>query len=67
MNRLALIKLLVAAAGIMTWGYGARLDNERVRLAGMIVIAVAVALRLLPARVRARIEGRRAEPSRDNP
>src|SRR5487761_2296043 len=56
MNRLALIKLLVAAAGIMTWGYGARLDNERVRLAGMIVIAVAVALRLLPARVRARIE-----------
>ncbi len=65
MTRLALIKLVVAAVGLMIWGYGARIDDERTRLAGMIVIGVAVLLRWLPARVRARIEGDRPEASRD--
>lgn len=65
MTRLALIKLTVAAGGLMIWGYGARIDDERMRLAGMIVIGVAVLLRWLPAGVRARIEGDRPEASRD--
>jgi hypothetical protein len=58
MTRLVLIKLGLAATGILVWGYGTRIDNERMRLAGMIVLAVAVALRLLPRSWRDRIDGR---------
>lgn len=61
MNRLALIKLAVAAMGIVVWGYGARVDDAHIRLAGMITLGVAVALRFLPRSVRNRIEGRRPD------
>jgi hypothetical protein len=57
-TRLAGIKLALVAAGIGVWGYGARIDAPRVRVAGMIVLAVAVALRFLPRSVRERIDGR---------
>lgn len=57
MKRLALIKLVIAVAGILVWGYGARVDSDRIRLAGMIVIAAAVALRFLPASARERLSG----------
>ncbi|MDE3127185.1 MAG: hypothetical protein KGL38_04215 [Gemmatimonadota bacterium] len=63
MPRLALIKLVVAAVGVAVWGYGARADLAAVRLAGMILIAVALLLRLLPASLRARIEGRPTTPA----
>ena len=66
MNRFALLKLVIAAVGIAIWGYGARADIAPVRLAGMIVIAVAVLLRLLPGSLRARIEGRGDQPARDD-
>jgi hypothetical protein len=65
MHRLALLKLAVAALGLAVWGYGARADIGSVRLAGMVIIGVAVLLRLLPASVRARIEGRQHEPNRN--
>ena len=61
MTRLALIKLALGALGVVVWGYGTRIDDERVRLAGMIILAVAVALRLLPRAWRDRIDGRRDE------
>jgi hypothetical protein len=57
MNRLALIKLSIAAIGIVVWGYGTRIDDEHIRLAGMIVLVVAVAMRLLPRGLRRRIDG----------
>lgn len=62
MKRLALIKFVIAAAGILVWGYGARVDSEHIRLAGMIVIAVAVALRFLPASARERLGGAAPPP-----
>lgn len=66
MHRLAVIKLVVAAVGIVVWGYGARADISSVRLAGMIVIGVAVLLRLLPASLKDRIEGRPRAPTQNN-
>jgi len=59
LTRLALIKVALAAVGIVVWGYGTRIDSAHLRLAGMIVLVVAVALRLLPRSLRDRIEGRR--------
>ncbi len=64
MYRLTMIKLVVAAIGVAVWGYGARADVAPVRLAGMIVIGVALLLRLLPASLRDRIDGRPHEPTR---
>lgn len=58
MNRLAVIKLSIAAVGIVVFGYGVRVDDQHLRLAGMIVIAAAVALRLLPRSIQDRIDGR---------
>ncbi|HEU4988339.1 MAG: hypothetical protein KGL93_02235 [Gemmatimonadota bacterium] len=63
MNRLALVKLGLGAIGVVVWGYGARTDDPRVRLAGMIVLGIAVALRLLPRAVRDRLEGRHRAPA----
>ncbi|HEY5087241.1 MAG TPA: hypothetical protein VII66_07805 [Gemmatimonadaceae bacterium] len=57
MSRITSIKLAIGTAGFVTWAYGARVDNARVRLAGMIVIAAALVLRFLPASVRRRIDG----------
>lgn len=67
MTRMALLKLAVAAAGFVLWAYGARIDSQDVRLAGMIVMAVAVALRLLPASLRDRIDGRAMHGDRSRP
>lgn len=54
MKRLALVKLVLAAIGIVVWGYGARADDAAFRLAGMIILAIAVLLRFLPASRRER-------------
>ena len=67
MTRLALIKVALAAVGIVVWGYGARIDNAHLRLAGMGVLVVAVALRLLPRSVRDRIDGRRDDAGSRGP
>ena len=67
MTRVALLKLAVAAVGFVVWAYGARIDSSPLRLAGMIVIAVAVALRLLPATLRDRIDGRAMDGDRSRP
>ncbi len=66
MHRLTLIKLVLAAIGIVIWGYGARADIANVRLAGMIVLGVALLLRLLPASLKDRIDGR-PEETTDEP
>jgi hypothetical protein len=58
-NRLSLVKLALAAIGVAVWGYGYRADVGRFRIAGMIILGVAVALRFLPGFVRDRIDGHR--------
>ncbi len=67
MTRLALIKLALAAVGIAVWGYGIRIDDQHVRLAGMIVLVLAVALRLLPRSWRDRIDDRGDDPGSRGP
>jgi hypothetical protein len=66
-TRLAVVKLVVAAGGVLVWGYGARIDDERIRLGGMIVIAVAVVLRWLPTTIKDRIDGVHADAPPDQP
>jgi hypothetical protein len=56
MTRLTALRLAIAACGIALFGWGARADEGRVRLAGIVVIALALALRLLPASVKQRID-----------
>lgn len=63
MSRLALIKLVLAGVGIVIWGYGTRIGSAHLRLAGMGMLVVAVAFRLLPRSLRDRIDGRRDDPS----
>ena len=58
MTRLALIKVALAAVGIIVWGYGTRVDDAQLRMVGMSLLVVAVALRLLPRAWRDRIDGR---------
>ena len=41
-------RLVLMAIGIVVWGYGYRVDAPQTRMAGMIVLAIALALRLLP-------------------
>lgn len=48
MKRLILARMLLTAIGIFVWAYGN--DDERMRLAGMAIIAVAIALRFVPKR-----------------
>ncbi len=45
MNRLLLARTALAAIGVVVWGYGYRVDDERIRLAGILVLAVSLLLR----------------------
>ncbi len=66
MKRLALIKLVLAAIGVVVWGYGARVDDAAFRLAGMIILGIAVLLRFLPASRRERRRESDAGPEQDH-
>jgi hypothetical protein len=56
-NRLTQLKIALAVVGLAVWGVGARLDDAWIRVAGMVIVALAVVLRFLPARLKARIDG----------
>ncbi|MEP6690976.1 MAG: hypothetical protein ABJD07_07455 [Gemmatimonadaceae bacterium] len=47
MNQLDVLKALLAVAGIGIWGYGLRIDSRRLQGAGLALVVVAFALRLL--------------------
>lgn len=47
MTPLTRIKLLVAAAGVSVWGIGVRQGDDRLRWAGIALLAVAFLLRLV--------------------
>ena len=50
MTRLLLARTVLAAIGVVIWGYGYRVDDARIRLAGIAVLAVSLFLRYLPKR-----------------
>lgn len=47
MERLTAVRLVVVAFALAVWGYGIKLDNADFRLAGIVLLAAALALRLL--------------------
>lgn len=47
---LLLARFLLALIGVAVWGYGYRTDDTQVRLAGIVILAVALVLRFVPKR-----------------
>jgi hypothetical protein len=52
MTTLAWVRFLLAAAGLVVWGYGYRVDDANIRWAGIAFLAVAVLLRFWVRRPR---------------
>ena len=50
MTHLLLARILLAAIGVVVWGYGYRIDAPNVRLAGIALLAVTLLLRFVPTR-----------------
>ena len=50
MKRLALIRALLAAIGVIVWGYGYRAEDARIRLVAIVVLLVTLLLRYVPRR-----------------
>lgn len=50
MRTLTSVKLGLAIAGIAIWGYGTRIEDERIQWAGIAVVALAVVLRFIRPR-----------------
>ena len=50
MKRLVLARTVLLAIGVITWGYGYRVDDANIRLAAIGILAVALLLRFLPRR-----------------
>ena len=46
MTRRTEIQLALLVVGLVVWGYGQRVDDSRLRVAGIVVFAVATVLRL---------------------
>lgn len=47
-------RLAVAAIGVVVWAYAIKVDDPRLRLTGIIMLAVALALRFFGRRARPR-------------
>ena len=50
MTRLLTARVVLTLIGAAVWGYGQRTDNPRTRLAGILVLAIALLLRFAPKR-----------------
>lgn len=50
MTPLTRMKLVVAATGVCVWGVGVRLGEERLKWAGIALLAIAFLLRLFKER-----------------
>ena len=50
MKKIIVARIVLSFAGILIWGYGQRIDDPNLRLAGMGVLAVALLLRFVPKR-----------------
>jgi hypothetical protein len=49
-KRLLLARTVLAAMGVVVWGYGYRVDEPNIRLAGIGVLAISLLLRFVPKR-----------------
>ena len=50
MTQVLIARIVLTLIGVGVWGYGQRIDNPEMRLAGMIVLAIALLLRFVPKR-----------------
>lgn len=50
MTRLMQVRLALAIVGTVVWGYGLLEDEPRVRLVGIVVLALSLVLRFAPKR-----------------
>lgn len=50
MRRLLLARTVLLAIGVITWGYGYRVDDANVRLAAIGILGAALLLRFVPKR-----------------
>ena len=50
MKQLTLARAVLAAIGVIVWGYGYRTENARIRLIAIVVLALTLLLRYVPAR-----------------
>ena len=49
-KQVLLARTVLAAIGVVVWGYGYRVDDARVRLAAIGILALALLLRFVPKR-----------------
>jgi hypothetical protein len=49
-RQLLLARAALAVIGVVVWGYGYRIDDPNVRLAAIVILAVALLLRFVPKR-----------------
>jgi hypothetical protein len=49
-KQVLLARTVLAAIGVVVWGYGYRVDEARVRLAAIGILALALLLRFVPKR-----------------
>ena len=47
---LLLARIMLAALGVVVWGYGLRVDDSRIRLVGIVGLAISLVLRFVPRR-----------------
>jgi hypothetical protein len=52
MRRVLLARTILLVIGVVTWGYGYRVDDPNVRLAAIGILAAALLLRFVPKRWR---------------
>ena len=52
MNRLLRARIVLTLVGVAVWGYGQRMDLSGVRVAGIGILAISLALRFAPRRWR---------------
>ena len=61
-KRFLLARTLLAAIGVVVWGYGYRVDDPQIRLAAIGILAVALLLRFVPKRWMGLEDEKRDEP-----
>jgi hypothetical protein len=50
MTRLLVTRVVLTLIGIGVWGYGQRTEQPQVRIAGMVILAIALLMRFVPKR-----------------
>ena len=50
MKAVLVTRVVIAALGVIVWGYGYRIDDSRIRLVGIVALAVSLLLRFVPRR-----------------